>query len=118
MAWSRQRRGAPSITDIVHEWRGRPLVSHQVIVEPIAATRTHSGLKVRAELDRGSYPPGVKVSDRDLAAVPSTPGTSPDAAFSSRPVEAPSPDHDAETPVVPPGQGRPDPQAASRNSAW
>jgi hypothetical protein len=51
-------------------WRGRPLVSHQVIVELIAATRTHSGLKVRAELDRGSYPLGVKVSDRELAAVP------------------------------------------------
>jgi hypothetical protein len=51
-------------------WRGRPLVSHQVIVELIAATQTHTGLKVRAELDRGSYPLGVKVSDRELAAVP------------------------------------------------
>jgi hypothetical protein len=51
-------------------WRGRPLVSHQVIVELIAATRTHTGLKVRAELDRGSYPLGVKVPDRELAAVP------------------------------------------------
>jgi Rhodopirellula transposase DDE domain len=51
-------------------WRGRPLVSHQVVVELIAATQTHTGLKVRAELDRRSYPLGVKVSDRDLAAVP------------------------------------------------
>ena len=51
-------------------WRGRPLVSHQVIVELIAATQTHSGLKVRAALDQGSYPLGVKISDRDLAAVP------------------------------------------------
>jgi hypothetical protein len=51
-------------------WRGRPLVSHQVIVELIAATRTRSGLRVRAELDPGSYPLGVKVSDRQLAAVP------------------------------------------------
>jgi Rhodopirellula transposase DDE domain len=51
-------------------WRGRPLVSHQVIVELIAATQTHTGLKVRAALDRGSYPLGVKVADRDLAAVP------------------------------------------------
>jgi Rhodopirellula transposase DDE domain len=51
-------------------WRGRPLVSHQVIVELIAATRTRSGLRVQAELDRGSYPLGVKVSDRELAAVP------------------------------------------------
>jgi hypothetical protein len=46
------------------------LVSHQVIVELIAATQTRSGLKVRAELDRGSYPLSVKVCDRELAAVP------------------------------------------------
>jgi hypothetical protein len=51
-------------------WRGRPLVSHEVIVELIAATQTHVGLKVRAELDQGSYPLGVKVSDPELAAVP------------------------------------------------
>ena len=51
-------------------WRGRPLVSHEVIVELIAATQTHAGLKVRAELDQGSYPLGVKVSDPELAAVP------------------------------------------------
>jgi hypothetical protein len=51
-------------------WRGRPLVSHQVIVELIAASQTRSGVKVRAELDQGSYPLGVKVSDRELAAVP------------------------------------------------
>ena len=47
-------------------WRGRPLVSHELI----AATQTHAGLKVRAELDRASYPLGVKVSDPELAAVP------------------------------------------------
>jgi hypothetical protein len=51
-------------------WRGRPLVSHEVIVELIAATRTRSGLRVHAELDRGSYPLGVKVSDKQLAVVP------------------------------------------------
>jgi hypothetical protein len=51
-------------------WRGRPLVSHKVIVELIAATQTHAGLKVRAELDRHSCPLVVKISDRDLAAVP------------------------------------------------
>jgi Rhodopirellula transposase DDE domain len=43
-------------------WRGRPLVSHQVIVELIAATRTRSGLRVHTELDRGSYPLGVWAS--------------------------------------------------------
>jgi hypothetical protein len=51
-------------------WRGRPLVSHEVIVELISATTTRSGLKVRAALDKGAYPLGVKVSDRELAAVP------------------------------------------------
>ena len=55
---------------ITFNWRGRPLVSHQVIVELIGATRTRSGLRVQAELDRGSYPLGVKVADRELAAVP------------------------------------------------
>jgi hypothetical protein len=41
-----------------------------VILELIAATQTHAGLKDRAELDRYSNPLGVKISDRDLAAVP------------------------------------------------
>jgi Rhodopirellula transposase DDE domain len=51
-------------------WRGRPLESHEVIVELIGATRTHTGLRVRAELDRGRYPLGGKVGDEELAAVP------------------------------------------------
>jgi Rhodopirellula transposase DDE domain len=51
-------------------WRGRPLTSHEVIVELIGATTTRTGLRVRAELDRGRYPLGVKVSDEELAAVP------------------------------------------------
>jgi hypothetical protein len=45
-------------------------VSHEVIVELIAATQTHAGLKIRAELDRRSHPLGVKISGQDLAAVP------------------------------------------------
>jgi transposase len=53
-------------------WRGRPLVSHEVIVELIGATTTRMGLRVHAELDRGVYPLGVKVSDAELAAVPLT----------------------------------------------
>jgi hypothetical protein len=52
--------------------RGRPLESHEVIVELIGATTTHTGLRVRAELDRGRYPLGVKVRDQELAAVPLT----------------------------------------------
>jgi hypothetical protein len=39
-------------------WRGRPLVSHEVIVELIAATQTRPGLRVRAELDRGRLSAG------------------------------------------------------------
>jgi hypothetical protein len=50
-------------------WRGKPLVSHQVIVNLIAATTTKSGLRVRAELDPGKYPKGVKVSDEEVAAI-------------------------------------------------
>jgi hypothetical protein len=51
-------------------WRGRPLESHEVIVELIGATTTRAGLRVRAELDRGRYPLGTKVRDEELAAVP------------------------------------------------
>ena len=41
-----------------------------MVVDLIGATRTRSGLRVRAELDEGRYPLGVKVSDKELAAVP------------------------------------------------
>jgi hypothetical protein len=51
-------------------WRGRPLVSHEVIVELIGKTTTQTGLRVHAELNPGSYPLGVKISRRELAAVP------------------------------------------------
>ena len=53
-------------------WRGRPLTSHQVVVDLIANTTTRTGLKVRAHLDEGYYPTGVKVTDKQLAAVPIT----------------------------------------------
>ena len=54
---------------ITGNWRGKPLVSHQVIVQLIAATTTKTGLEVRCELDPTTYPAGVKVSDDELAAV-------------------------------------------------
>jgi Rhodopirellula transposase DDE domain len=57
---------------ITMNWRGRPLTSHDVIVNSIAATTTRTGLTVHAELDPGSYPTGVKVSDAELNAVPVT----------------------------------------------
>jgi transposase len=54
-------------------WRGRPLTSHEVVVNLIGATKTRKGLNVHAELDRRSYPTGTKVSDAELAAVPVVP---------------------------------------------
>ena len=53
-------------------WRARPLTSHDVIVQSIAATTTRTGLRVRAELDTGQYPTGVKVDDKVIAALPIT----------------------------------------------
>lgn len=50
-------------------WRGRPLISHEVILELIGATTTRTGLRVQAELDSGRYPLHVKVSDQEMAAV-------------------------------------------------
>src|SRR6266567_4335304 len=47
-------------------WRGRPLTSHEVIVQTIAATTTRTGLTVAAELDPGAYPRGIKISDRQM----------------------------------------------------
>jgi len=47
-------------------WRGRPLTSHEVIVQTIAATTTRSGLTVSAELDPGQYPKGIKIADRQM----------------------------------------------------
>jgi len=55
---------------ITMNWRGRPLTSHEVIVAAIAATTTGTGLRVRAELDTGSYPPGATISDEQMAALP------------------------------------------------
>jgi hypothetical protein len=54
---------------ITQNWRGRPLVSHEVIINLIANTATRAGLKIRAELDAGTYPTGIKVTDEELAAV-------------------------------------------------
>jgi DDE family transposase len=58
---------------ITQNWRGRPLVSHEVIINLISNTATDQGLTIQAELDRGSYPTGIKVTDEQLAAVNLTP---------------------------------------------
>ncbi|MGH9829307.1 MAG: ISAzo13 family transposase, partial [Blastocatellia bacterium] len=54
---------------ITQNWRGKPLISLEVIVNLIAATTTGTGLRVHSELDQRLYPPGVKVSDAELAQV-------------------------------------------------
>ena len=54
---------------ITQNWRGRPLISHEVVINLIAATTTQKGLTIQAELDQGRYPTGVKVSDDELAMV-------------------------------------------------
>lgn len=54
---------------ISQNWRGKPLVSHEVIVNLIANTTTSKGLKVRSKLDPATYRAGIKVSDQELARV-------------------------------------------------
>ena len=47
-------------------WRGKPLISHEVIVNLIAATTTRTGLKIETELDANVYPTGIQVTDAGL----------------------------------------------------
>lgn len=54
---------------ITQNWRGKPLVSHEVIVNLIAATTTRTGLDVKSRLDTGKYPKGVRVSKADFAGI-------------------------------------------------
>jgi transposase len=55
---------------ITMNWRGRPLTSHDVVINSITATTTRTGLTVQARLDDGTYPTGVKVSNAQMAALP------------------------------------------------
>nr|WP_240677908.1 ISAzo13 family transposase [Actinacidiphila soli] len=57
---------------ITTNWRGRPLTSHEVVLNTIAATTTRTGLHVEASLDPGSYPTGIAVSHDQLKALPIT----------------------------------------------
>jgi hypothetical protein len=54
---------------ITMNWRGKPLVSHQVIVQLIGSTTTETGLAVCCELDANLYPKGIKVSDEEMQAI-------------------------------------------------
>uniref|UniRef100_UPI001616CCE2 ISAzo13 family transposase n=1 Tax=Nocardiopsis mwathae TaxID=1472723 RepID=UPI001616CCE2 len=80
-------------------WRGRPLTSHEVVVNTIAATTTRTGLRVRAELDTGSYPTGETVPEEVMERLPLDPhGWHPKWNYTLRPEppaplpEAPGPD--------------------------
>jgi hypothetical protein len=54
---------------ITMNWRGKPLVSHQVIVQLIGSTTTDTGLKVCCEIDGNLYPKGIKVTDEEMQAI-------------------------------------------------
>ena len=54
---------------ISQNWRGKPLVSHQVIIQLIGATTTQTGLTVRCEIDANRYPKGIKVTAAEMAAL-------------------------------------------------
>jgi len=59
-------------SQITLNWRGRPLTSHQIIVDLIGATSTATGLTVRAELDTGTYPTGIRYTKAQVDALPLT----------------------------------------------
>jgi transposase len=52
---------------ITANWRGRPLISRQVVVNLIGSTTTREGLRIKAGIDENTYAKGIKVSDEELA---------------------------------------------------
>jgi hypothetical protein len=54
---------------ISKNWRGRPLISHEVIVNLIASTTTKTGLKVRCRMDERKYPTGIKISKKEMSEI-------------------------------------------------
>lgn len=54
---------------ISQNWRGKPLISHEVIVQLIGATTTTSGLDVHGRLDENRYPKGIKISDAEMSVI-------------------------------------------------
>ena len=69
MKFPRATRQHRMFAFITMNWRGKPLVSHQVIVQLIGSTTTEKGLKVCCELDGNLYPKGVEVSDEEMQAI-------------------------------------------------
>jgi len=54
---------------ITQNWRGKPLITHQVIIQLIGATTTRTGLAVQCQLDENSYPKAIKISDAEMAEI-------------------------------------------------
>ena len=54
---------------ITQNWRGKPLVNHQTIINLIASTTTRSGLIVKAALDTNTYNTKIKVTNQELASL-------------------------------------------------
>jgi hypothetical protein len=97
---------------ITMNWRGRPLTSHEVIIQTIAATTTRAGLTVRAELDTGTYPVGAAVTQDDMSTLALAPHHwHPDWNYTLHPRYAPP--AAAEAPAA---AARPAP--ADRAPAW
>jgi transposase len=59
-------------SQITMNWRGRPLITHQVIVDLISNTTTTTGLTVHCVLDTGEYPTGIKYTSKAVDALPMT----------------------------------------------
>ena len=57
---------------ISRNWRGRPLESHEVIIETLRAVTTNTGLTVHAELDTNSYERGIRIPDKEMTTLETT----------------------------------------------
>lgn len=60
---------------VTENWRGRPLLSHEVIVNLIANTSTTTGLRIRAQVDKGTYPTKIEVTEEQISQVKLVPDT-------------------------------------------
>jgi len=60
---------------ITENWRGRPLISHEVVVNLIGHTTTNTGLTIQAALDKNTYPVGIKVSKEEMKRLNLSPAT-------------------------------------------
>ncbi len=54
---------------ISKNWRGRPLISYEIIINLIASTKTSKGLEVKCEIDKNCYEKGIKITDKEIAQI-------------------------------------------------